>query len=1391
MLREQVKRRKGQRIVAVVELPARPPFTASRRPKRPATPDSDPQTESIQPVTSPRKRRKPKNLIDGSQDISNCPPNVSFSGQHLSPTVSDVGFNTKVHSPTVSDFLMDDTSPVSSIIDLTLSCDDEETFGFFPPTTPGSSVRLEGAASPQLRRYRENSEKMNNQQEEGSTDDEATLSAPVKQKWNVLSPTPTSEDVQIYEFMDDELVETADLVIPGETAVDLGSSSIDIEDAPIRLLQDFTIYNIITNEMVPFGELLSLRYSSQKFGASGLVNAWADFDDDGVEDGYGSDTESLSVSVTAKTGERVKLSEILEFSVHDFLEETKALDSKIYLRTSFAWYILDTPSALYQPLFIPFWTQHRILHLLVTHSLKNPRITYEQFLDIVSQSDDEPLNDYPFFKAELSHKDTDTVDVKAYIISSLPDLCAETGIRIARVPLVKSVVGSHDFNFVDTPPPRGSNSKSKKNHHSNASKMSDKEKEVLKHRNLTVVTPIVSRIAKNLFKGSLEVAGVTDFNEKDEDVAAEIDNTQSHHSDPESMQWIDENNGDGYVGVIMDGVTYLVGDDVMVNPGDDEDMIRARNADSDAAQSINSYANRLWFCRICYFFETTENGRNVKMFHGQWFVHGSKTILQETAHSKSLYLTNKCEDNPIASIFKKCNIRMMGPGDEEIPDDGKPDSNDFHCALVWSEENADFLDLPTKTELEDLLPAGEPSTPCFSCALKAREAELEQLRIIPNGFTQYGVDYHLYDFIYILPHDSSGVLEIAQILKIKGKLPILHLTVQRYGRYNDLTSKSNTGESGLVSDERRLFLENDSKYKISSKQIDGICYIQCLTDPEEIEQWVEHNDHFYVNKRQVEGRSLVMMQASELKICTSCHNNRVETLQCQQDLRSKNEPLRALELFSGAGGLGTGMDMSGFVETKYAVEFSPSAAITFKINHPQTTVYCQDSSLLLKHAIESNEGKKPKPLLSNDGSGFCEPMPTKGSIDIVQGGPPCQSFSMANHYKQADDIRSTLPGNMLSYVEHYDPKYFLLENVKGLLDYPLMSNSRKGGRSLEGGIKSGVVKFIMRALEALGYQVRYKLLQAGQYGAPQGRRRVIFWGAKRGLQIPNFPVPVYAFPKGVHRCTLPTGGYMLPMSRSLVPGDYHQCAPLKAITVNDAISDLPAFEWKNPNKIFPCKPTDKAETRARLGDGILQFEAVLERGVNSGLPGFIHGTTYKTKPMNRYQRWIRAGALNDKGGEERVKGHYTKMFGARLVEATVRVPLRPWADHRDLPVELQPDHAKPGAKNASRSFYGRMDGNSHFKCAMTSVAPNIKNSWVLHPMQKRIISVRECARAQGFPDHYMFMSADDAKQKMVDNQMRQIGNAVPVPLSLALGKSLGEALLKEWAKKEREGSPIV
>jgi len=70
------------------------------------------------------------------------------------------------------------------------------------------------------------------------------------------------------------------------------------------------------------------------------------------------------------------------------------------------------------------------------------------------------------------------------------------------------------------------------------------------------------------------------------------------------------------------------------------------------------------------------------MFHGQWFSHGCKTILQETSHSKSLYLLDACDDNHISAIFKKCNVKILKPGDEEQPDDASYDANDFHCGQV-------------------------------------------------------------------------------------------------------------------------------------------------------------------------------------------------------------------------------------------------------------------------------------------------------------------------------------------------------------------------------------------------------------------------------------------------------------------------------------------------------------------------------------------------------------------------------------------------------------------------------------------------------------------------------------------------------------------------------------
>jgi site-specific DNA-cytosine methylase len=86
------------------------------------------------------------------------------------------------------------------------------------------------------------------------------------------------------------------------------------------------------------------------------------------------------------------------------------------------------------------------------------------------------------------------------------------------------------------------------------------------------------------------------------------------------------------------------------------------------------------------------------------------------------------------------------------------------------------------------------------------------------------------------------------------------------------------------------------------------------------------------------------------------------------------------------------------------------------------------------------------------------------------------------------------------------------------------------------------------------YQVRFSVLQAGVYGSPQHRRRVIFWGARRGLPLPEFPIPTHNFGSSLWAVQLDTGLKLDHVTRD--PDRPHRGAPLRAVTVDDVISDL-------------------------------------------------------------------------------------------------------------------------------------------------------------------------------------------------------------------------------------------
>ena len=121
---------------------------------------------------------------------------------------------------------------------------------------------------------------------------------------------------------------------------------------------------------------------------------------------------------------------------------------------------------------------------------------------------------------------------------------------------------------------------------------------------------------------------------------------------------------------------------------------------------------------------------------------------------------------------------------------------------------------------------------------------------------------------------------------------------------------------------------------------------------------------------------------------------------------------------------------------------------------------------------------------------------------MLCGGPPCQGFSGMNRFnsREYSQFKNSLVVSYLSYCDYYRPRFFLLENVRNFVSFK----------------KSMVLKLTLRCLLKMGYQCTFGVLQAGQYGVPQTRRRAIILAAAPGEKLPYYPEPTHCFsPRGV------------------------------------------------------------------------------------------------------------------------------------------------------------------------------------------------------------------------------------------------------------------------------------
>ncbi len=238
------------------------------------------------------------------------------------------------------------------------------------------------------------------------------------------------------------------------------------------------------------------------------------------------------------------------------------------------------------------------------------------------------------------------------------------------------------------------------------------------------------------------------------------------------------------------------------------------------------------------------------------------------------------------------------------------------------------------------------------------------------------------------------------------------------------------------------------------------------------------------------------------------------------------------------------------------------------------------------------------------------------------------------------------------------------------------------------------------------YQVRFNVLQAGFYGSPQHRRRIIFWGARRGIPLPEFPIPTHVFATQ-WSVQLDTGLRLDHVARD--PDRPHRGAPLRAVTVDDVISDLVRFSHsfyrcqtylclavafashspsltgtyphlfvvrffccsdvvpeslhipyiirncrRNPHAAIEARRADKAEMKKRAAIGIPAFEAVSYNGAwdkseEDPFPGYPDGVPYASPPRTSYQARARQGIAEDAD----VELHYTPRFSESVVERLV------------------------------------------------------------------------------------------------------------------------------------------
>ncbi|KAL6647284.1 hypothetical protein ACP70R_014721 [Stipagrostis hirtigluma subsp. patula] len=1129
--------------------------------------------------------------------------------------------------------------------------------------------------------------------------------------------------------------------------------SIFSEDVPVRILNNWALYNA-DSRLIPL-ELIPMKSGAENdiviFG-SGFMR-----EDDGS---CCSTAESAKSSSSSSKSDQPDAGVPIYLSpVKEWLIEFGGTMICITIRTDVAWYKLRQPTKQYAPWCEPVLKTARLAVSIITLLKEQSRASKLSFTDVIKKVAEFDKGNPAFISSNIALVERYIVVHGQIILQQFADFPDETIRRSAFATglLMKMEQRRHTKLVMKKKVQvmRGENL------NPSAAMGPASRRKVMR----ATTTKLINRIWSDYYAHHFpedskegdgnETKEIDDEQEENEDEDAEEEvqteeekisktppSTRSRKLVPQTckeIRWEGEPSGKTSSGLSLYKCAYVR--DLRIAVG--------------GAVALEDDSGETVMCFVEYMFQKLDGA---KMVHGRMLQKGSETVLGNAANEREVFLTNDCLEFELDDIKESVtvNIQSMPWGHkyrkenseaakveraraEERKKKGLP--TEYFCkSLYWPEKGA-FFSLP-----HDKLGLG--SGVCSSCDLI--EPDCDELKVLSKtSFVYRKVTYNVNDFLYIRPdffnqdEDRStfkagrnvglkpyAVCHLLAIHESAGSKKLkpesAKVSARRFYRPDDISSAK-----AYASDIREVYYSEDV-IDVPVDMIEGKCEVRKKIDlpNSDVPVMVEHVffcEHLYdpatgalkqlpPNVRFVQKTSAALKKNKGKQICES---DQVDSGKWA-DVPKENR-LATLDIFAGCGGLSEGLQQAGVSFTKWAIEYEEPAGEAFRQNHPEAVVFVDNCNVILKaimdkcgdadDCISTSEAAEQAAKLGEN----INNLPVPGEVEFINGGPPCQGFSGMNRFNQSpwSKVQCEMILAFLSFAEYFRPRYFLLENVRNFVSFN----------------KGQTFRLAVASLLEMGYQVRFGILEAGAFGVAQSRKRAFIWAAAPGETLPDWPEPMHVFASPELKITLPDGKYYA-AARSTAGG-----APFRAITVRDTIGDLPKVE---------------------NGASKLTLE-------------------YGGEPVSWFQKKIRGNmmTLND---------HISKEMNELNLIRCQHIPKRPGCDWHDLPDEkvklsngqmadlipwCLPNTAK--RHNQWKGLYGRLDWEGNFPTSVTDPQPMGKVGMCFHPEQDRIITVRECARSQGFPDSYQFAGNIQSKH-------RQIGNAVPPPLAYALGRKLKEAV---------------